>query len=75
MRRAGRQRVLGDRKVIRKIMGYRDLWALKAILDGSQPATGRRWRRMTMNSPRNLQLRSGYVLPGTDSVSLRPSSL
>jgi transposase-like protein len=23
----------------RKIMGYRDLWALKAILDGSQPAT------------------------------------
>jgi hypothetical protein len=23
----------------RKIMGYRDLWALKAILDGLQPAT------------------------------------
>jgi transposase-like protein len=23
----------------RKIMGYRDLWALRAILDGSQPAT------------------------------------
>lgn len=23
----------------RKIMGYKDLWALKAILDGSQPAT------------------------------------
>jgi hypothetical protein len=21
-------------------MGYRDLWALKAILDGLQPATG-----------------------------------
>ncbi len=28
----------GERK-FRKIMGYRDLWALKAILDGSQPAT------------------------------------
>lgn len=27
-------------KSFRKIMGYRDLWALKAILDGSQPATG-----------------------------------
>ena len=26
-------------KAFRKIMGYRDLWALKAILDGSQPAT------------------------------------
>jgi putative transposase len=26
-------------KSLRKIMGYRDLWALKAILDGSQPAT------------------------------------
>ena len=26
-------------KSFRKIMGYRDLWALKAILDGSQPAT------------------------------------
>jgi hypothetical protein len=24
---------------LRKIMGLRDLWALKAILDGSQPAT------------------------------------
>ncbi|MGH9542848.1 MAG: hypothetical protein ACRD2H_13330 [Terriglobales bacterium] len=23
----------------RKIMGYRDLWSLTAILDGSQPAT------------------------------------
>jgi hypothetical protein len=23
----------------RKIMGYRDLWALRTILDGSQPAT------------------------------------
>ena len=28
----------GEQKY-RKIMGYRDLWALKAILDGSQPAT------------------------------------
>jgi len=27
-------------KSFRKIMGYRDLWALKAILDGSQPVTG-----------------------------------
>jgi hypothetical protein len=26
-------------KSFRKIMGYRDLWALKAILDGSQPAS------------------------------------
>jgi putative transposase len=26
-------------QVFRKIMGFRDLWALKAILDGSQPAT------------------------------------
>ena len=26
-------------KKYRKIMGYRDLWALKAILDGPQPAT------------------------------------
>jgi transposase-like protein len=26
-------------KSFRKVMGYRDLWALKAILDGSQPAT------------------------------------
>ncbi len=26
-------------KSFRKIMGYRDLWALKAILDGSQPTT------------------------------------
>ncbi len=26
-------------KSFRKIMGYRDLWALKAILNGSQPAT------------------------------------
>jgi putative transposase len=26
-------------KSFRKIMGHRDLWALKAILDGSQPAT------------------------------------
>jgi putative transposase len=26
-------------KSFRKIIGYRDLWALKAILDGSQPAT------------------------------------
>jgi len=28
-------------KSFRKIMGYRDLWALKAILNGSQPATPR----------------------------------
>ena len=28
-------------KSFRKIMGFRDLWALKAILDGSQPATHR----------------------------------
>jgi putative transposase len=26
-------------KSFRKIMDFRDLWALKAILDGSQPAT------------------------------------
>jgi putative transposase len=26
-------------KAFRKIMGFRDLWALKAILDGSQPVT------------------------------------
>jgi hypothetical protein len=26
-------------KSFRKVMGYRDLRALKAILDGSQPAT------------------------------------
>jgi transposase-like protein len=26
-------------KSFRKVMGFRDLWALKAILDGSQPAT------------------------------------
>jgi hypothetical protein len=26
-------------KSFRKIMGFRDLWALQAILDGSQPAT------------------------------------
>jgi hypothetical protein len=26
-------------KRFRRIMGYRDLWALKAILDGSKPAT------------------------------------
>jgi putative transposase len=26
-------------KSFRKIMGYRDLWALKAILNGSQPTT------------------------------------
>lgn len=30
---------LQNEKSYRKIMGYRDLWALKAILDGSQPAT------------------------------------
>lgn len=30
---------LETEKTFRKIMGYRDLWALKAILDGSQPAT------------------------------------
>jgi transposase-like protein len=30
---------LQNEKSFRKIMGYRDLWALKAILDGSQPAT------------------------------------
>lgn len=30
---------LEGEKKYRKIMGYRDLWALKAILDGSQPAT------------------------------------
>jgi putative transposase len=30
---------LQGEKSYRKIMGYRDLWALKAILDGSQPAT------------------------------------
>ncbi len=30
---------LETEKSFRKIMGYRDLWALKAILDGSQPAT------------------------------------
>ena len=30
---------LQNEKAFRKIMGYRDLWALKAILDGSQPAT------------------------------------
>jgi transposase-like protein len=30
---------LESEKSYRKIMGYRDLWALKAILDGSQPAT------------------------------------
>lgn len=30
---------LETEKRFRKIMGYRDLWALKAILDGSQPAT------------------------------------
>jgi putative transposase len=30
---------LEGEKSFRKIMGFRDLWALKAILDGSQPAT------------------------------------
>lgn len=30
---------LETEKSYRKIMGYRDLWALKAILEGSQPAT------------------------------------
>ena len=30
---------LETEKAFRKIMGFRDLWALKAILDGSQPAT------------------------------------
>jgi len=30
---------LDGEKNYRRIMGYRDLWALKAILDGSQPAT------------------------------------
>ena len=30
---------LEGEKSYRKIMGFRDLWALKAILDGSQPAT------------------------------------
>ena len=30
---------LAMEKSFRKIMGFRDLWALKAILDGSQPAT------------------------------------
>ena len=30
---------LQSEKSYRKIMGYRELWALKAILDGSQPAT------------------------------------
>lgn len=30
---------LEGEKKYRRIMGYRDLWALKAILDGSQPAT------------------------------------
>ena len=30
---------LQNEKSFRKIMGYRDLWALRAILDGSQPAT------------------------------------
>ena len=30
---------LEDEKSFRKIMGFRDLWALKAILDGLQPAT------------------------------------
>jgi len=31
--------LLETEKTFRKIMGYRDLWDLKAILDGSQPAT------------------------------------
>ena len=30
---------LETEKSFRKIMGFRDLWALKAILDRSQPAT------------------------------------
>jgi hypothetical protein len=30
---------LNGQQSYRKIMGYKDLWALKAILDGSQPAT------------------------------------
>jgi hypothetical protein len=30
---------LEGEKKYRKIMGHRDLWALKAILAGSQPAT------------------------------------
>ncbi len=30
---------LEGEKSFQKIMGYKDLWALKAILDGSQPAT------------------------------------
>ena len=30
---------LEGEKSFRKIMGYRDLWVFKAILDGSQPAT------------------------------------
>lgn len=30
---------LETEKAFRKVMGYRDLWALQAILDGSQPAT------------------------------------
>jgi hypothetical protein len=30
---------LEGEKSFRKIMGFRDLWALKAILDGSEPAT------------------------------------
>jgi hypothetical protein len=40
---------LGIEKSFRRIMGYRDLWALKAILDGSQPATRQGWHKMTMN--------------------------
>jgi transposase-like protein len=31
--------LLEGEKKYRRIMGYRDLWALKAILEGSQPAT------------------------------------
>lgn len=34
-----RGRVREGEKKYRKIMGYRDLWVLKTILDGSQPAT------------------------------------
>jgi hypothetical protein len=37
--RSSSSALLDSEKSYRKIMGYRDLWVLKAILDRSQPAT------------------------------------
>jgi len=51
---------LAIEKSFRKIMGYRDLWALKAILDGLQPATGQAVAKTDNEPPRNFPLPMGH---------------